>query len=116
MHRSGRATAGIDVTRAERTQYCCRGCRDVDGVLADVEGVDAAIVDDDLRSVEPMFDLTARGPPRPAEHRLGVLLQRHCHPRRVAGLLDPFAAAAMGASSLLVVGHSSRSLVDGTPE
>jgi hypothetical protein len=102
----GLPTAGVDVTRADGTQYCCRGCPDVDDAMAD----------DDPRSVETMFDLSAAAGRR-VKQNIGWAF---CYngiaiPVAVAVLLNPlFAAAAMGASSLLVVGNPSRSLVDGT--
>jgi Cu2+-exporting ATPase len=86
------------------------------GTAIAADAADAAIVDDDLRSVETMFDLsTAAG--RRVTQNIGWAF---CYngvaiPVAVAGLLNPlFAAVAMGASSLLVVGNSSRTLVDET--
>jgi Cu2+-exporting ATPase len=83
-----------------------------------VDAADVAIVNDDLRSVESIFELSSAAGRR-IKQNLGWAF---CYngiaiPLAVTGLLNPlFAAAAMATSSLLVVGNSSRSLLDDAPE
>jgi len=84
------------------------------GTAMAADAADVAIVDDDLASVETVFDLS-----RSAGRRVkGNIAWAFCYnaiavPLAVAGLLNPlFAALAMGTSSLLVVANSSRSLLD----
>ena len=88
------------------------------GTAMAVDAADVAIVDDDLRSVETIFELSnAAG--RRLKQNIGWAF---CYngiaiPLAITGLLNPlFAAAAMATSSLLVVSNSSRKLVDDLPE
>ncbi len=88
------------------------------GTAMAVDAADVAIVDDDLRSVETVFELSnAAG--RRLKQNIGWAF---CYngiaiPLAVTGLLNPlFAAAAMATSSLLVVSNSSRGLVDDAPD
>lgn len=80
------------------------------------DAADAVIVDDDLRSVPAVFELTSAIRRRIREN-LGWAF---CYnlvaiPLAAAGLLNPlFAAVAMGASSLLVVANSARPLAEPT--
>ncbi|MFO7927437.1 heavy metal translocating P-type ATPase [Natronomonas sp.] len=84
------------------------------GTAMAVDAADIAIVNDDLRSVESVFELSAAAGTR-IKQNLGWAF---CYngiaiPLALAGLLNPlFAAAAMATSSLLVVSNSSRRLVD----
>ncbi|MDR9429335.1 MAG: cation-translocating P-type ATPase [Natronomonas sp.] len=84
------------------------------GTAMAVDAADVAIVDDDLQSVETVFELSAAAGTR-IKQNLGWAF---CYngiaiPLALAGLLNPlFAAAAMATSSLLVVSNSSRRLVD----
>jgi Cu2+-exporting ATPase len=88
------------------------------GTAMAVDAADVAIVNDDLRSVEAIFELSSAAGRR-IKQNLGWAF---CYngiaiPLAVTGLLNPlFAAAAMATSSLLVVGNSSRSLLDDAPE
>jgi len=84
------------------------------GTAMAADAADVAIVDDDLGSVATVFELS-----RAAGRRVkGNIGWAFCYnavaiPLAVTGLLNPlFAAVAMGASSLLVVGNSSRALLD----
>ncbi len=88
------------------------------GTAIAADAADAAIVDDDLRSVEAMFDLSSAAGRRVKQNAGWAFCYNGIAiPVALAGLLNPlFAAAAMGASSLLVVGNSSRSLLDGIDE
>jgi len=78
------------------------------------DAADAVVTTDDLDAVPRVFDLTAATNGRIRQN----LAWAFCYnavavPLAVAGALNPlFAAAAMAASSLLVVGNSARSLVD----
>ena len=84
------------------------------GTAMAADAADAALVDDDLSSVETVFDL-ARATDRRVKTNIGWAF---CYngvaiPLAVAGVLNPlFAAVAMGASSLLVVTNSARSLLE----
>jgi len=84
------------------------------GTAMAADAADVAIVDDDLGSVATVFELS-----RAAGRRVkGNIGWAFCYnavaiPLAVTGLLNPlFAAVAMGASSLLVVANSSRTLLD----
>ncbi|ELZ04397.1 heavy metal translocating P-type ATPase [Natrialba aegyptia] len=83
------------------------------GTAMAADAADVALVDDDLSSVETVFEL-ARATDRRVKGNIGWAF---CYnavaiPLAVTGLLNPlFAALAMGASSLLVVTNSSRSLL-----
>ena len=84
------------------------------GTAMAADAADIAVVDDDLASIETVFDLS-----RAAGRRVkGNIGWAFCYngiaiPLAVTGLLNPlFAALAMGLSSLLVVTNSSRSLLD----
>ncbi|TKR25066.1 heavy metal translocating P-type ATPase [Natronomonas salsuginis] len=83
------------------------------GTAMAIDAADIAIVDDDLRSVATVFELsTAAG--RRVKENIGWAF---CYnaiaiPLAITGLLNPlFAAAAMAMSSILVVTNSSRSLL-----
>ncbi|RQG90788.1 heavy metal translocating P-type ATPase [Natrarchaeobius chitinivorans] len=84
------------------------------GTAMAADAADVALVDDDLGSVETVFEL-ARATDRRVKGNVGWAF---CYnaiaiPLAVTGLLNPlFAAIAMGASSLLVVTNSSRSLLE----
>ena len=84
------------------------------GTAMAADAADVALVDDDLSSVDTVFDL-ARATDRRVKGNIGWAF---CYngiaiPLAVTGLLNPlFAAVAMGISSLLVVTNSSRSLLD----
>jgi Cu2+-exporting ATPase len=86
------------------------------GTAMAVDAADVAIVNDDLRSVETVFELSAAAGTR-IKQNLGWAF---CYngiaiPLALTGLLNPlFAAAAMATSSLLVVSNSSRQLLDGS--
>ena len=88
------------------------------GTAMAVDAADVAIVDDDLRSVEAVFELSSAAGRR-IKQNLGWAF---CYngiaiPLAVTGLLNPlFAAAAMATSSLLVVSNSSRRLLADAPE
>ncbi|NGM69301.1 cation-translocating P-type ATPase [Natronolimnobius sp. AArcel1] len=83
------------------------------GTAMAADAADVALVDDDLSSVETVFDL-ARATDRRVKGNIGWAF---CYngiaiPLAVTGLLNPlFAAIAMGLSSLLVVTNSSRPLL-----
>ena len=82
------------------------------------DAADAVVTTDDLTVVPRVFDLTAATNGRIRQN----LAWAFCYnaiavPLAVAGALNPlFAAAAMAASSLLVVGNSARSLLDWRPD
>ncbi|MDG5819365.1 cation-translocating P-type ATPase [Natronococcus sp. A-GB7] len=84
------------------------------GTAMAADAADVALVDDDLGSVDTVFEL-ARATDRRVKGNIGWAF---CYngiaiPLAVTGLLNPlFAALAMGASSLLVVTNSSRSLLE----
>jgi P-type Cu2+ transporter len=84
------------------------------GTAMAADAADVALVDDDLSSVDTVFEL-ARATDRRVKGNIGWAF---CYngiaiPLAVTGLLNPlFAALAMGASSLLVVTNSSRSLLE----
>ncbi|SDR08810.1 heavy metal translocating P-type ATPase [Natronobacterium texcoconense] len=84
------------------------------GTAMAADAADVALVDDDLSSVDTVFEL-ARATDRRVKGNIGWAF---CYnaiaiPLAVTGLLNPlFAAIAMGASSLLVVTNSSRSLIE----
>ncbi|MFB6080507.1 MAG: heavy metal translocating P-type ATPase [Haloferacaceae archaeon] len=84
------------------------------GTALAVDAADVAIVDDDLRSIETVFDLsTAAG--RRVKENIGwaFLYNAIAIPLALLGYLNPlFATVAMATSSLLVVTNSSRTLVD----
>ena len=88
------------------------------GTAMAVDAADVAIVDDDLRSVEAVFELSSAAGRR-IKQNLGWAF---CYngiaiPLAVTGFLNPlFAAAAMATSSLLVVSNSSRRLLEDSPE
>ncbi len=79
------------------------------------DAADAVLVGEDLRGVPTVFDLTRRTRRRIREN----LAWAFCYnavalPLAAAGALNPlFAAVAMATSSLLVVGNSTRNLLDG---
>ncbi|MFC4986786.1 heavy metal translocating P-type ATPase [Saliphagus infecundisoli] len=83
------------------------------GTAMAADAADVALVDDDLSSVDTVFEL-ARATDRRVKGNIGWAF---CYnavaiPLAITGLLNPlFAALAMGASSLLVVTNSSRSLL-----
>ncbi|ELY95054.1 ATPase P [Natrialba hulunbeirensis JCM 10989] len=83
------------------------------GTAMAADAADVALVDDDLSSVDTVFEL-ARATDRRVKGNIGWAF---CYnaiaiPLAVTGLLNPlFAAVAMGASSLLVVTNSSRPLL-----
>ncbi len=78
------------------------------------DAADAVLVSEDLRAVPTVFDLTGRTKRRVREN----LVWAFCYngvavPLAVAGVLNPlFAAVAMATSSLLVIGNSTRGLLD----
>ncbi|MDQ2049386.1 cation-translocating P-type ATPase [Natronolimnohabitans sp. A-GB9] len=84
------------------------------GTAMAADAADVALVDDDLSSVDTVFEL-ARATDRRVKGNIGWAF---CYngiaiPLAVTSLLNPlFAAIAMGLSSLLVVTNSSRSLLD----
>ncbi|QKY22005.1 cation-translocating P-type ATPase (plasmid) [Halolamina sp. CBA1230] len=84
------------------------------GTAIAVDAADVAIVDDDLGSVETVFDLS-RATGKRVKQNIGWAF---CYngiaiPLALTGLLNPlFAAVAMAASSLLVVTNSSRPLLE----
>ncbi|WP_281194758.1 cation-translocating P-type ATPase [Halorubrum sp. F4] len=83
------------------------------GTAMAADAADVAVVDDDLSSIETIFELS-RAAGRRVKGNVGWAL---CYnaiaiPLAVTGLLNPlFAAVAMGLSSLLVVTNSSRPLL-----
>ncbi|RQG91558.1 cation-translocating P-type ATPase [Natrarchaeobius halalkaliphilus] len=84
------------------------------GTAMAADAADVALVDDNLSSVETVFEL-ARSTDRRVKGNIGWAF---CYngiaiPLAVTGLLNPlFAAIAMGLSSLLVVTNSSRPLLE----
>ncbi|MFC4438253.1 MULTISPECIES: heavy metal translocating P-type ATPase [Natrialbaceae] len=84
------------------------------GTAMAADAADVALVDDDLSSVDTVFEL-ARATDRRVKGNIGWAF---CYngiaiPLAITGLLNPlFAALAMGASSLLVVTNSSRPLLE----
>ncbi|WP_276272181.1 heavy metal translocating P-type ATPase [Haloarcula litorea] len=84
------------------------------GTALAVDAADVAIVDDDLASLGTVFDLSTAAARR-IKGNVGwaFVYNATALPLAVAGLLNPlFAAAAMAASSLLVVVNSDRDLLD----
>ncbi len=84
------------------------------GTALAVDAAEIAIVDDDLSSIETVFDL-ASGAKRRIKQNIGwaFLYNAIAIPTALSGALNPlFAAAAMATSSLLVVTNSSRNLLD----
>jgi len=85
------------------------------GTALAADAADAVVTTDELSAVPRVFDLTTRTRRRIREN----LAWAFCYnavalPLALLGLLNPlFAALAMTASSLLVVGNSARSLSDG---
>jgi len=83
------------------------------GTALAADAADVAIVTDDLPSLETVFDLAAAARGR-IRQNIGwaFLYNAVAIPLAVVGLINPlFAAVAMGASSLLVVTNSARSLL-----
>ena len=83
------------------------------GTALAVDAADIAIVTDDLTSLETVFEL-ATAANRRVKQNIGwaFVYNGVALPLAVAGLINPlFAALAMGASSLLVVSNSARSLL-----
>ncbi|SMO75598.1 heavy metal translocating P-type ATPase [Halorubrum cibi] len=83
------------------------------GTAMAADAADVAVVDDDLSSVETVFELS-RAAGRRVKGNIGwaFLYNAVAIPLAVTGLLNPlFAAVAMGLSSLLVVTNSSRPLL-----
>ncbi|GAB7095358.1 heavy metal translocating P-type ATPase [Halolamina litorea] len=84
------------------------------GTAIAVDAADVAIIDDDLGSLETVFDLSKATGKR-VKQNIGWAF---CYnavaiPLALSGLLNPlFAAVAMAASSLLVVTNSSRPLLE----
>jgi len=88
------------------------------GTAMAVDAADVAIVNDDLRAVEAIFELSSAAGRR-IKQNLGwaFLYNGIAIPLAVTGFLNPlFAAAAMATSSLLVVSNSSRRLLGDSPE
>ncbi|MFB6235696.1 MAG: heavy metal translocating P-type ATPase [Halopenitus sp.] len=83
------------------------------GTAMAADAADVAIVDDDLASVDTVFDLaTAAGNRVKQNIGWAFCYNAVAIPLAVFGLLNPlFAAVAMGTSSLLVVTNSSRDLL-----
>ncbi|NHX37798.1 MULTISPECIES: heavy metal translocating P-type ATPase [Halolamina] len=84
------------------------------GTAIAVDAADVAIIDDDLRSLETVFDLSKATGTR-VKQNIGwaFLYNAVAIPLALAGLLNPlFAAVAMAASSILVVTNSSRPLLE----
>ncbi|MFA9518280.1 heavy metal translocating P-type ATPase [Halopenitus sp. H-Gu1] len=85
-----------------------------DGTARAVDAADVTLLDGRLSALATVFDL-ARGTRRRIRHNVGWALVYNAVaiPLAVAGLLNPlFAALAMAASSLIVVGNSGRPIVD----
>ncbi|WP_209438499.1 cation-translocating P-type ATPase, partial [Natronococcus sp. JC468] len=84
------------------------------GTAMAADAADVALVDDEIDSLDTVFEL-ARATDRRVKGNIGWAF---CYngvaiPLAATGLLNPlFAAVAMGASSLLVVTNSSRSLLE----
>jgi Cu2+-exporting ATPase len=88
-----------------------------DGTARAVDAADVTLLDGRLRELGTVFEL-ARGTRRRIRHNVGwaLLYNAVAIPLAVAGLLNPlFAAVAMAASSLIVVGNSGRPIVGSTP-
>ncbi|MBP1987474.1 heavy metal translocating P-type ATPase [Halolamina salifodinae] len=84
------------------------------GTAIAVDAADMAIVDDDLDSLQTVFDLSTAAGTR-VKQNIGwaFLYNAVAIPLALSGMLNPlFAAVAMAASSLLVVTNSSRPLLD----
>lgn len=84
------------------------------GTALAVEAADIAIVDDDLSSIETVFDLAVAAGRR-VKQNIGwaFLYNAVAIPIALLGYLNPLVAAvAMATSSLLVVTNSSRELLD----
>jgi len=83
------------------------------GTAMAADAADVAVVDDDLASVDTVFDLaTAAGARVKQNIGWAFCYNAVAIPLAVAGLLNPlFAAVAMGTSSLLVVTNSARDLL-----
>jgi len=83
------------------------------GTAIAVDAADVAILTDDLSSLETVFDLAAAANRRVRQNIAWAFLYNSVAiPLAVVGLINPlFAAAAMAASSLLVVTNSARSLL-----
>ena len=84
------------------------------GTAIAVDAADVAIIDDDLRSLETVFDLS-KATGRRVKQNIGwaFLYNAVAIPLALSGLLNPlFAAVAMAASSILVVTNSSRPLLE----
>lgn len=83
------------------------------GTAIAADAADIAIVTDDLRSIQTVFDLSAAAGRR-VKQNIGwaFLYNAIAIPLALTGLLNPlFAALAMASSSLIVVGNSSRRLL-----
>lgn len=83
------------------------------GTAMAVDAADVAVVDDDLRSIESIFDLAGAANRRIKEN-IGWAFAYNAIaiPLAVGGLINPlFAAVAMATSSLLVVANASRDLL-----
>ncbi|MFC6864913.1 heavy metal translocating P-type ATPase [Halomicroarcula sp. GCM10025817] len=97
-------TADVGVAMASGTQLAA-------------DAADAVVTTDDLGAVPDLLDVTAATRLRVRQN----LAWAFCYnavalPLALLGLLNPlFAAVAMTASSLLVVGNSTRSLAEGSP-
>jgi Cu2+-exporting ATPase len=84
------------------------------GTALAADAADVAIVTDDLRSLETVFDIAAAANSR-VKQNIGwaFLYNSIAIPLAITGLINPlFAAVAMGLSSTLVVTNSSRTLLD----
>lgn len=84
------------------------------GTALAVDAADIAIVDDDLSSIETVFDLSMAAGKR-VKQNIGwaFLYNAIAIPLALLGYLNPlFAAVAMASSSLLVVTNSARGLLD----
>ncbi|WP_436935074.1 heavy metal translocating P-type ATPase [Halovenus marina] len=84
------------------------------GTALAADAADVAIVTDDLRSLETVFDLAAAANSR-VKQNIGwaFLYNSIAIPLAITGLINPlFAAVAMGLSSTLVVTNSSRKLLE----
>ena len=83
------------------------------GTAMAADAADVAVIDDDLASIETVFELSrAAGRRVKANIAWAFCYNAIAIPLAVAGLLNPlFAAVAMGLSSLLVVTNSSRPLL-----
>ncbi|RRJ34204.1 heavy metal translocating P-type ATPase [Halocatena pleomorpha] len=84
------------------------------GTALAVDAAEIAIVNDDLSSIETVFDLAVKAKRR-VKQNIGwaFLYNAIAIPIALSGALNPlFAATAMATSSLLVVTNSSRQLLD----